>query len=124
MVTGRVADVGPHLNSAAVVAAPLRLGGGMRVKVLESLAAGKAMVATPRAVAGLGLEPGTHALIAETDGELSDALVSLLGDPELRRRLGGAARTLAAEHLTWNRATAAFEGLYASLLPTRGGNAP
>ncbi len=97
VVTGRVADVRPHLDNAAVVAAPLRLGGGMRVKVLESLAAGKAMVATPRAVAGLGLEPGTHALIAESDGELSDALVSLLGDPELRRRMGRAARSLAAE---------------------------
>ncbi len=71
-----------------MVAAPLRLGGGMRVKVLESLAAGKAMVATPRAVAGLGLEPGTHALVAESDGELSDALVSLLDDPGLRRRYG------------------------------------
>ena len=93
VVTGRVADVRPHLDNAAVVAAPLRLGGGMRVKMLESLAAGKAMVATPRAVAGLGLEPGTHALIADGDGELSDALVSLLGDPELRRRMGGAART-------------------------------
>ncbi len=57
-VTGRVPDVRPHLEAAAVVAAPLRIGGGTRVKVLESLAAGKALVATPRAVAGLGLRAG------------------------------------------------------------------
>ena len=52
-VTGPVDDVVPYLDRAAVVAAPIRLGGGMRVKVLEALAAGKAVVATPLAVEGL-----------------------------------------------------------------------
>ncbi|MBA3263101.1 MAG: glycosyltransferase [Thermoleophilaceae bacterium] len=116
VVTGRVADVLPYLNRAAVVAAPLRLGGGMRVKVLESLAAGKAMVATPRALAGLELVPGTHALVGESDAELSDALVALLEHPERRRDLGDAARDWATEHLGWEHAAAAYEQLYATLL--------
>ncbi|HYP47248.1 MAG TPA: glycosyltransferase family 4 protein [Thermoleophilaceae bacterium] len=119
VVTGRVADVSPHLGGAAVVAAPMRLGGGMRVKVLEALAAGKALVATPRAVAGLGLEPGRHALVAEGDDGLGDALVSLLSDPDLRGRLGAAARAHVAEHLSWERATLAYEDLYGSLLASR-----
>jgi len=118
-VTGRVADVRPHLESAAVVAAPLRLGGGMRVKVLEALAAGKAIVATPRALAGLELVPGTHALVADTDADLSDALAELLEDPERRRRIGSAARDWAAAHLRWEHATASYTELYERLLAER-----
>jgi glycosyltransferase involved in cell wall biosynthesis len=121
VVTGRVPDVHPHLERAAVVAAPLRLGGGMRVKVLESLAAGKAMVATPRALAGIGVEPGRHALVGHSDDELGDALVSLLRDPDLRRRVGGAARAHAAERLGWDPVARAYEELYESLLAERGG---
>ena len=117
VVTGRVPDVGPHLERAAVVAAPLHLGGGMRVKVLESLAAGKALVATPRALAGLELDAGRHALVASTDAELSDAMAALLEDPERRRRLGAAAREWAVEHLDWEHARwTAYAELYADLL--------
>jgi polysaccharide biosynthesis protein PslH len=116
VVTGRVADVRPHLDGAAVVAAPLRLGGGMRVKVMESLAAGKAIVATPRALAGLELVPGTHALVGESDSELSDALAGLLEDPDRRRRIGSAARDWATEHLAWEHPAAAYAELYAELL--------
>ena len=120
VVTGRVADAKPYLDRAAVVAAPLRLGGGMRVKVLESLAAGKAVVATPRALAGLQLVPGTHALVGESDAELGAGLATLLEDPHRRRHLGGAARAWATEHLGWEHAAAAYEELYTALLSRRG----
>jgi glycosyltransferase involved in cell wall biosynthesis len=119
VVTGHVADVRPHVENAAVVAAPLRLGGGMRVKVLEALAAGKAIVATPRAVAGLELVPGTHALVADTDADLSDALAELLEDPEGRRRMGSAAREWAGARLGWEHATTAYTDLYERLLSER-----
>ena len=118
-VTGRVDDVRPHVDGAAVVAAPLRLGGGMRVKVLEALAAGKAIVATPRALAGLGLVPGTHALVADRDADLGVALAELLEDPERRRRIGAAAREWAEAHLGWEHAVAAYTGLYERLLAER-----
>jgi polysaccharide biosynthesis protein PslH len=111
-VTGRVPDVRPHLEAAAVVAAPLRLGGGMRVKVLEALAAGKAVVATPRALVGLELEPGVHAAVGESDAELTDALAELLEDPERRQRMGAAARAWARERLDWRHAVAAYGSLY------------
>ena len=116
VVSGPVSDARPHLEAAAVGAAPLRLGGGVRVKVIESLAAGKAVVATPRALAGLPLEPGTHAVVAESDAELSHACIALLRDPGRRRLLGDAARVWASEHLDWERAVVAYEHLYASLL--------
>jgi glycosyltransferase involved in cell wall biosynthesis len=118
-VTGRVPDATPYLERAAVVAVPVRIGGGMRVKVLEALAAGKAVVATPRALAGLDLTPGEQALVAETDSDLGAALVALLEDPDRRRRMGTAARAWALEHLGWEHAAAAYEALYRDLLASR-----
>jgi glycosyltransferase involved in cell wall biosynthesis len=114
-VTGRVPDVAPHLEAAAVVAVPLRLGGGMRVKVLEALAAGKAVVATPRALAGLEVEPGVHAAVGESDAELAGALTELLEDSGQRRRMGAAARAWAQDRLDWGHAVAAYGRLYESL---------
>jgi glycosyltransferase involved in cell wall biosynthesis len=124
VVTGPVADARPYLDRAAVVAAPLRLGGGVRVKVLEALASGKAMVATPLALAGLDVVPGTHALVGESDTELSDALAVLLEDPDRRRRLGRAARDWAIEHLGWEHAATAYADLYTTLLAEHGRTPP
>ena len=84
-VHGDVPDVFPYLDAAAVVAAPIRYGGGMRVKVLEALASGKAMVATPLALEGLAVRDGEHVLVAETDEEFAAALSSLLDAPQKRR---------------------------------------
>ena len=55
-VTGEVDSVMPYLDRAAVVLAPIELGGGTRIKVLEAVAAGKAVVATTRAAAGTGAD--------------------------------------------------------------------
>ena len=61
-----VPDVRPYLDAAAVFASPIRLGGGMRVKILEALTAGKAVVASPIALAGLAVRDGDEVLAAET----------------------------------------------------------
>jgi glycosyltransferase involved in cell wall biosynthesis len=116
-VTGRVHDVRPYLDRATVVAVPIRFGGGMRVKVLEALEAGKAIVASPRAVEGLHLTHGDQLLIAETDAEFTDAVVSLMADAELRAALAASARAWALEHLGWNGPIAAYEELWATLRP-------
>jgi glycosyltransferase involved in cell wall biosynthesis len=116
VVTGRVPDVDAYLDRAAVVVAPLRMGGGMRVKVLEALAAGKAVVAYPPAVAGLELENGVHALVAEGEDGFAAAVAYLLGDPRRRKELGGAARAWAQEHLRWDGVLDAYDALYLDLL--------
>ena len=118
VVTGEVADVTPYLEDAAVVAAPIRTGGGMRVKVLEALAAGKATVATPLAAAGLDVTSGEQLEIAETAESFRDALAGLLDDEPRRRGLGQSARCWATEHLGWEASVAAYEELYASLTPS------
>jgi polysaccharide biosynthesis protein PslH len=116
VVTGGVDDVVPYLDRAAVVAAPLLVGGGMRVKVLEALACGKAVVGTPRALAGLALRDGEQALVAEADSEFAEALLRVLDDPTERHRLATAARAWAAAHLDPALAVAAYERLYDELL--------
>jgi polysaccharide biosynthesis protein PslH len=115
VVTGEVPDVAPYVNDAAIVAAPLRSGGGIRVKVLEALAAGKAVVATPLAVEGLNVASGDQLEIAQTADQLRDALCRLLGDEEARRALGTRARNWAVEHLSWSTSIAQYETLYDSL---------
>ncbi|HKU63109.1 MAG TPA: glycosyltransferase [Gemmatimonadales bacterium] len=115
-VTGRVPDVTPYLDAAAVFAAPLRLGGGMRVKVLEALAAGKAVVASPRAVDGLSVANGKQVVLAETDEEFATAIVELLREPQRRLELARRAREWATANLGQERTTLAFEHLYDTLL--------
>ena len=114
-VIGKVPDVEPHLDRAAVVAAPLRVGGGMRVKVLEALAAGKAVVATPLAVEGLDVVPGEQLEVAADARDFGAALERLLRDESRRRELAGRARAWACERLGWDRAVERYERLYAEL---------
>jgi polysaccharide biosynthesis protein PslH len=116
VVTGRVSDVRPFLDSAAVVVAPLRMGGGMRNKVLEALAAGKAVVASPLAAAGLDAEGAQQLRLAETDAEFAAAIVELMQDEEARRALAGAGRRWSEAHLGWDARLDTFEWLYRSLL--------
>jgi glycosyltransferase involved in cell wall biosynthesis len=119
VVTGRVASVEPYLERAAVVVAPVRLGGGMRVKVLDALGAGKALVATPLGVSGLGIEDGVHALVREGSAPLGQAIAALLRDPGRRRALGTSARAWAAGS-SWEATAEAYERVYASLAPSAG----
>jgi glycosyltransferase involved in cell wall biosynthesis len=116
-VHGSVPDVTPYLDRAAVVVAPIRLGGSMRGKVLEALAAGKALVATPRAAEGLEAVPGEHFILAASEDEIVHAVSELLVDYDRRRDLARRAREWASERLSWDRPVAAFEQLYASLSP-------
>ena len=116
IVTGRVPDVTPYLDQAAVVVAPIRLGGGMRVKVLEALAAGKAVVASPLAIEGLDLVDGEQVLLAETDQQFCDGIVRLLTHPDSRTALAARARAWACAHLGWEKSIAAYERLYESLI--------
>ena len=116
IITGRVPDLAPHLARASIVVAPLRLGGGMRVKVLETLAAGKALVATPLAVEGLAITDREQVILAESDADFVQAIINLLTDPERRAALANRARAWASENLGWEKSIAAYEALYSDLI--------
>ena len=116
IVTGRVPDVTPYLDQAALVVAPLRTGGGMRVKILEALAAGKAVVASPLAVAGLNLVDREQVMLADSDAEFAKAIVELLADPERRAALAARARAWACAELSWDAPVASYEALHRRLI--------
>ncbi len=115
-VTGRVPDVSPYLTRASLVVAPLRLGGGMRVKVLEALAAGKALVASRLAVAGLQLADGQQVVLAEREDEFVEAIARLVGEPGLRAEFGRRAHAWALANLGWDASVASYEALYQQLV--------
>ena len=116
VATGYVPDLTPYLDQAALVVVPLRLGGGMRVKVLEALAAGKAVIASSRAVEGLDLVAGEHVILAESDEEFVDAITDLLRNPEKRLSMASQAHCWASTHLSLEKVAEEYEKLYRSLL--------
>jgi glycosyltransferase involved in cell wall biosynthesis len=75
-------------------------GGGIKVKLVEALALGKAVVSTSFGKAGVGVEHGRHLLIADSAEQFAAALLQLLGDFELRRRLGEAGRKYVLEEMS------------------------
>lgn len=101
-VTGSVAEILPYLTASTVYIAPLRMGSGTRLKMLEAMAAGCAIVATPMAAAGLP-GAGRAFLEAETEEEFADAISRLLKDAQLRAELGAAGRGIVADHFDWER---------------------
>lgn len=115
-ITGEVEDLAWELDNAAVVVAPMRLGGGARVKVLDALAAGKAIVTTSRGIEGIDVEPGTHLLVADETASFADAVVTLLNDSARRVALGAAARAWAERNGGQERVAQAYGSIYDSLL--------
>jgi sugar transferase (PEP-CTERM/EpsH1 system associated) len=102
IVTGKVADIRPFVHQAAVYVVPLRVGGGTRLKVLDAMALGKAMVSTSIGCEGIDVRRGEHLEIADTPQTFADATIRLLEDREQRRALGEAARSLVVERYAWS----------------------
>jgi polysaccharide biosynthesis protein PslH len=116
VVTGEVDQVVPYLDRAAMVVAPVRLGGGMRLKLGEALAAGKAVVASPLACEGYDVVDGEQLLIVESNEEFVQAIDELLGDDQRRGVLAAQARAWAERHLGWDAAAIEFARLYDSVI--------
>jgi glycosyltransferase involved in cell wall biosynthesis len=114
-VTGAVPSVTPYLERAALVVVPIALGGGMRVKVLEALAAGKAVVASTRAAEGITAVAGQDLIVADGDDRMAAAISLLLQHPEARRRMGEHAHAWALRELSWSAMADAYDALYARL---------
>lgn len=108
-VTGGVDDVRPYVAGAAVYVVPLRVGGGTRLKILEALAMGKAVVSTTVGAEGLPLTPGEHFLAADDPADFARAVVSLLQNPRQRRAMGAAGRRLMEERHSWAQVASQFE---------------
>jgi sugar transferase (PEP-CTERM/EpsH1 system associated) len=104
--TGAADDIRPYVHSSAVSVVPLRIGGGSRLKILEAAAMGKAIVSTRLGAEGLQVRPDEHLLIADTPQEFADAIVRLLKNREMRRKLGQAGRRLVCNRYRWENLAA------------------
>ena len=112
-VTGTVPDVRPFLAQAAVSVAPLQIARGTQNKILEAMAAGVPVVASPPAARGVDARDGEHLLVAGDPRWFADAVVRLLADREKRNRLAQDARTHVERHYSWDAAMQTLDGLIA-----------
>lgn len=115
LLLGWVPEVTPHLAEATVGLVPLRSGGGVKLKTLELMAAARAVVTTGVGCEGIDAVSGEHLLVADDAGAFADAVVRLLGDAALQRRLGRAARQLIRARHGWERNLKALEEDYMAL---------
>lgn len=112
-VTGYVPDIRPHLARADVVVCPLTVGVGIQNKMLEAMAMSKAVVATCIASRGIpGLVDRVHMIRADDPERFADAVITLLDNPELSRRIGQDAREFVMHHFSWDVATRSLETVH------------
>jgi len=112
-ITGTVDDVRPWIAGAGIYVVPLRIGGGTRLKILEALAMGKAVVSTGVGAEGLDIEDGVHYLRADDPDGFVAATLRLRGDAELRARLGHSGRERVVTRYGWDALAARFAGFLA-----------
>jgi glycosyltransferase involved in cell wall biosynthesis len=105
-VTGTVADVTPYLARSRVVVAPLRAGGGTRLKILEALDLGRPVVATAVGCEGMEDLAGRGVVVADTVAALAEAIAALLLDPARASSLGRSGHDAVAAGHTWDAALA------------------
>jgi glycosyltransferase involved in cell wall biosynthesis len=109
---GEVPDVRPYLEKAAVIVVPLRVGGGSRLKILEAMAAGKAMVSTSVGAEGLSVSNKVQLILADDPKSFADASVRLMRSPGERRRLGSAGRKLVEDKYSWDECARKLEAAW------------
>lgn len=115
-VTGYMADPAPYLALTDVFVVPLHAAGGMRVKILDAWSWGLPIVSTPIGAEGIECRDGEHLLIAAEAEAFAGAVVRLLNDAPLNRRLRAAGRRWAEAHYGWRQSYEQVDEVYAELL--------
>lgn len=108
-VTGTVEEPADWLARASVCVAPIRAAAGLQNKLLEAMAMGKAVVATPEANEGIRARPDRDLVIAREPEAFAAAVLRLLGDAAMRRALGAAGRAFVEAQWTWEGPFLALE---------------
>jgi sugar transferase (PEP-CTERM/EpsH1 system associated) len=121
IVTGTVPDIRPYLWGSSVAIVPLRIGGGTRLKIYESMAAGIPIVSTAIGAEGLTYHDGEDILIADSPEDFAHACLRLMERDELRRRLAAAALNRVATQFSWEFVSRSFEEVLLAVRPVRAG---
>lgn len=114
-IVDTVPDVRPYLANAAVVAVPVRIGGGTRLKVVEGLSMAKPIVTTSLGCEGIDARDGEHLLVADTERAFASSILRLFDDPELSSSLARSAREMAERRYSWKLAGSRLEALHAEV---------
>jgi glycosyltransferase involved in cell wall biosynthesis len=118
-ITGTVDDVRPYYREALAAVIPLRVGGGSRLKILEAMAAGVPIISTTLGAEGLDVHNDQDILIADTNKELSEAIISLTNDSERRNRLSVGGRALVSARYDWSTLGESLLEIYQGLTDTK-----
>jgi polysaccharide biosynthesis protein PslH len=115
-VLGPAESLGPYFERATAVVTPLLSGSGTRLKVLEALAAGRAVVSTSTGAEGIEVESGRHLLVADGGEAFADATLRVLEDADLRAGLAREGRELVEERYDWRVLGDRFAEVLASVV--------
>lgn len=121
-VTGSVPDVRPYLKNAAVFVCPMRSGAGIKNKILQAWAMGKAIVSTSAGVGSLKVADGQNILVRNTPQAFADAVIELLRNPGQAAQLGAAGRSTIEAHYTWTAKARELESLMEQIVQTHASN--
>ena len=113
---GYLPDIRPVLEAATVAVVPIRIGGGTRLKILDAWGMATPVVSTTIGSEGLDAVDGEHLMVRDDASDIADAVVQLMRDPGLGRRLGAAGRRLAEARYSWSRIAADLADRYVELL--------
>jgi sugar transferase (PEP-CTERM/EpsH1 system associated) len=116
VITGFVPDISESLKQATVAVAPMQAGSGIQNKVLEAMACGVPVVATPYALGGIAATDGDQLLVATEPAAFAASVVRLLQNPSLAGKLAGNARRLVESRYTWTATVRDLEAEYQALV--------
>jgi glycosyltransferase involved in cell wall biosynthesis len=116
-ITGYVDDVRPYLAGARVYVAPLRVGGGTRLKLLEAMAMGKPIVSTAVGAEGFPVVNEQELILADAPENFAREVLDLLENPTRRARLAAAGRAFAQANYGWDKLVPQLEKIYHNRRP-------
>jgi len=102
-VTGYVPDIREYLGRATVAVVPLRIARGIQNKILEAMAMGLPVVATPEAFEGIEAKPDRDLIVGENERKIADGVIKLVKEASLRKSLGDNARRVIEENYCWTK---------------------
>jgi glycosyltransferase involved in cell wall biosynthesis len=111
-ITGFVQDVRPYIAAGAVCVVPLLTGGGTRLKILEAMSMGKALISTTLGCEGIHAVPDRDIVLADAADDFARQVLDLLKDGARRHRLGQSARAFVESHFQWQAVAAPLERVY------------
>ncbi len=115
-VTGYVRDIMPYYKKACASIVPLRAGGGVRLKILESMALGRPVVSTGIGAEGLYVVDQKDIIIADTPSKFTEGVIRLLRDKDFREKLACNAREVVKSNYDWLNISQDLLALYSKLV--------